>query len=56
MQRISRKAQVVCATIATLTSATLLASTLIGLTSPEPAAVSMAHAPAERTLQAGTVA
>lgn len=56
MQRISRKARVVCATIAALTSATLLASTLIGLTSPEPAALTMAQAPAERPLQGGTVA
>ena len=43
MQIISRKARVVCATVAALTSATLLGSTVLGLASPDPAPVALAQ-------------
>lgn len=39
MQIISRRARLVCAAVATLTSAVLLAGTVVGLTTPDAAPV-----------------
>lgn len=44
MQIISRRARLVCATVATLTSAVLLASTVVGLTTPDTPPVVSASA------------